>query len=268
MDFYRGIFKEIKEEKALNLKEVSFYEDEYSVLYDNLLCLATFDIDFYHSQAAMVGDSILELACGTGRVGIPLARMGYDVTGIDISEDMLAIYRKKLENEKRRIKSRVHLLQADITKVELEQKFDLIILPATTICLFDEGMLKIIFGFVREHLNEGGRFVFDVMNFNPDDYKRGYGDVHISKWTDEQGVHFCLFQEFLFSELQELVVDIYEETVAQEKTTRCIGYTRKHIVDKQKVTDMLEKNGFAVVKRTTCEDEAGMSIEFFVVGVK
>lgn len=268
MDFYRGIFKEIKEEKALNLNEVNFYEGVYSSLYDNLLCAATFDIDFYHTQAAMTGDSILELACGAGRVGLPLARMGYDVTGIDISEDMLSLYRKKLENEKRRTKSRVHLIQADITKVKLEQKFDLIILPATTICLFDDRMLDSIFDFVCEQLNKGGRFVFDVMNVNPDDYKRGHGEINISKWTDEQGTHFCLFQEFLFRELKELVVDIYEESIEQEKTTRCIGYTRKHIVDKQKVTDMLIEKGFEIVKKTVCEDGAGMIIEFFVAGVR
>ncbi len=57
------------------------------------------DITFYIAQAQKAGGSILELACGTGRITIPLARQGFDVTGLDISEGMLKIAKEKAEME-------------------------------------------------------------------------------------------------------------------------------------------------------------------------
>ena len=40
-------------------------------------------------------DLVCDLACGTGNITIPLAKRGYDMTGVDISEDMLNIAREK-----------------------------------------------------------------------------------------------------------------------------------------------------------------------------
>jgi SAM-dependent methyltransferase len=48
------------------------------------------DIDFYLQLAEVVGDPILELGCGTGRVIVPLAEAGWRVTGLDQSRAMLA----------------------------------------------------------------------------------------------------------------------------------------------------------------------------------
>ncbi len=47
------------------------------------------DIELYLRLAEVVGDPILELGCGTGRVLAPLAKAGFRVTGIDVSRPML-----------------------------------------------------------------------------------------------------------------------------------------------------------------------------------
>jgi len=87
------------------------------------------DIPFYIAQAQKAGGSILELACGTGRITIPLARQGFDVTGLDISEGMLKIAKEKAEME--------HLsctfLHADCRKFSIPRKFNLIFLPFNSI---------------------------------------------------------------------------------------------------------------------------------------
>ena len=44
--------------------------------------------------------NILELACGTGNITIPLAKKNYDIAGIDISDEMLNVARSKAEKEK------------------------------------------------------------------------------------------------------------------------------------------------------------------------
>src|SRR6187401_1868218 len=53
----------------------------------------TEDVPFYLQLARQCGSPVLELACGTGRVLIPLARAGFELHGIDISANMLAVGR-------------------------------------------------------------------------------------------------------------------------------------------------------------------------------
>jgi len=58
------------------------------------------DVDFYLAlakEAVAAGRQVLELACGTGRVAIQLARAGVRVTGLDRSPAMLAVARRKSE---------------------------------------------------------------------------------------------------------------------------------------------------------------------------
>jgi ubiquinone/menaquinone biosynthesis C-methylase UbiE len=54
------------------------------------------DVAFYERIARDTGGRVLELACGTGRITLPLAQAGLRVTGVDRSEAMLAIARHKL----------------------------------------------------------------------------------------------------------------------------------------------------------------------------
>jgi SAM-dependent methyltransferase len=53
------------------------------------------DVEFYLAQAQKTGGPILDLACGTGRVALPLARAGFRVTGVERAPGMLAIARAK-----------------------------------------------------------------------------------------------------------------------------------------------------------------------------
>jgi ubiquinone/menaquinone biosynthesis C-methylase UbiE len=57
------------------------------------------DVDLYRNYAEVVGSPILDLGCGTGRLLVPLARAGHQVTGIDSSPAMLERARERLERE-------------------------------------------------------------------------------------------------------------------------------------------------------------------------
>jgi len=59
----------------------------------------TLDIGFYLDYARNCGSPILELACGTGRVLVPLVEADCEVHGVDISENMLAVCRRKVEKK-------------------------------------------------------------------------------------------------------------------------------------------------------------------------
>ncbi len=96
-----------------------YIEKDFTRFYDWSYGDREEDIPFYVSLARECGSPVLEVACGTGRVLIPLAREGFEVVGLDFSEHMLAIAREKLEKESPEVRSRVSLVQADMREFDL-----------------------------------------------------------------------------------------------------------------------------------------------------
>ena len=72
--------------------------DEYAPFYDweNARTLGRRDVPFWRRVAAQANGPVLELGCGTGRVSIPLAKAGVDLTGIDRSAPMLDRARRRI----------------------------------------------------------------------------------------------------------------------------------------------------------------------------
>lgn len=102
---------------------------------------------------------ILELACGTGNVTIPLAKKGYDVVGVDISEDMLMIAKNKsVENN-----LNIFFIQQNMIDLELEQKFDCVLSMCDGInYIIDMDDLLQVFQNVYDVLEDEGIFIFDI----------------------------------------------------------------------------------------------------------
>lgn len=99
-------------------------------------------------------ESVLEIGCGTGNILHGLLK-NYNVTGVDISEEMLKIAKKKIPKGK-------FYLQ-DIRNFRIEKKFDVILCIYDTInhlTLFNDW--KKTFANVYEHLNDNGIFIFDI----------------------------------------------------------------------------------------------------------
>ncbi|UCC69881.1 MAG: class I SAM-dependent methyltransferase [Armatimonadota bacterium] len=78
---------------------------------------------------------ILEPFCGTGRVLIPLAHDGHELTGLDQAQAMLDRARAKIERLPREVRRRIALAQADVTSEEWPTGFDLLILGGN--CLYE-----------------------------------------------------------------------------------------------------------------------------------
>ncbi len=111
--------------------------------------------------------SVLELACGSGRIGIELLHspQTFQLEGLDINESMLAAYREKLEREPDAVKQRVLLHHGDMCQYNLEHmgRFDLIFLPFNSLGHLHETRQQLdAFRTAYEHLAPGGRFVVDI----------------------------------------------------------------------------------------------------------
>ncbi|MFC1849012.1 class I SAM-dependent methyltransferase [candidate division CSSED10-310 bacterium] len=128
--------------------------------YDSRIEL-TDDIPFWLEQARAYGDPVLELACGTGRISIPLAREGFQVTGLDLSDNMLAEARRKSELENLPLE----WIQGDGRDFDLGKQFNLIFIPFNSLSEFHSRQdLESCFACVWQHLLPQGRFIVDVFN--------------------------------------------------------------------------------------------------------
>lgn len=117
------------------------------------------DISFYLKQAEKYGESILELACGTGRITIPLAKAGFNAVGIDYAEGMLNVAGEKSAKSGLAIE----WVKGDMRNFNLEKKFSLIILAANALChLLTLDDFEACMSAVKNHLTPDGRFVIGV----------------------------------------------------------------------------------------------------------
>ena len=83
------------------------------------------DKDFYLARARQAHGPVLEIGCGTGRVLLPIARAGVDMTGMDASPEMLEICRRRLQSEG--LSSTTIL--ADMRNFQLGSRFALVTIP-------------------------------------------------------------------------------------------------------------------------------------------
>src|SRR6202158_5819594 len=86
------------------------------------------DLPLYLELARLQGGRVLEVACGSGRVLVPLVRSGFDVVGVDTSPHMLDLAQAKLAAEPD-LAGRARLVHADMRDFDLtEQNFDLAVM--------------------------------------------------------------------------------------------------------------------------------------------
>lgn len=123
------------------------------------------DIDYYVDLAEKIGGPVLELGCGTGRVLVPVAQTGCEITGLDPSSAMLDICRKRLKEEDKDLRKRVTLIDGDMRKFNLGQKFSLITTPFRSFQHLEtvKDQLKTLEN-IHHHLKDNGVFVLDLFN--------------------------------------------------------------------------------------------------------
>lgn len=136
---------------------------EFAKIYDKLQDI-DYDsfIDYYEkifNKYDLKPNLVLDLACGTGNITIPLSSRGYDVIGVDLSEEMLDI-----AAEKAREKSLdILFLNQDMTEFELYGTVDAIVCSLDGVnYLTEDGDVEKLFALVKNYLNPNGIFIFDI----------------------------------------------------------------------------------------------------------
>ena len=132
--------------------------DIYDFSYEDF----TEDVEFYENLAQSVDGPLLELGVGSGRVAVPLAEAGYQVTGIDTSGSMLAAAKARLKAAGK-LKGSIELLAGDMTSFDLGRRFAMVFVAANTFqhLLTTEEQLACL-RCAAAHLQPGGIFSMGV----------------------------------------------------------------------------------------------------------
>ncbi|MDQ4129213.1 MAG: class I SAM-dependent methyltransferase [Actinomycetota bacterium] len=116
-------------------------------------------VAFYAALARETGGPVLEIACGTGRVAIPIARQGFAMTGLDVVSGMLERARNKSAELP------IRWIEGDARTFDLGERFRLIYLTGNAFQAFVTNTdQEALLGRVRAHLHDEGLFAFETRN--------------------------------------------------------------------------------------------------------
>jgi SAM-dependent methyltransferase len=206
------------------------------------------DLDMYSNFAELCGGSILELACGSGRVLLPLALEGYEVTGVDTSASMLALARQRLEAAG--VASRCTLVQQDMCTLHLERKFRMAFIALGSFAhLLSRTTQQQALTAVRAHLSTGSTFIVDISNADAR-YMEGLSGhvLHQGTWRRDDGTlltHFVSPASSLERHLLELThfYDVHSQGGTIQRT---LATTHLYLFERSEMELLLEQASFAI----------------------
>lgn len=186
-------------------------------------------------------ETVVDLGCGTGNISIPLAKAGFTVIGVDISQEMLAEAQRKALLEE----ISMPFFCQDMAELELPYQVDCVL----SLCdcmnyLTEDGELSAAFSAIREHLNPKGLFLFDMNTKYK--FKEVLGDNTYAAMTDEA----AYFWENSFDEedqINEYYVNFFIRQENKETYERVEEYHYERAYSLEEVQDCLEKNGFELL---------------------
>lgn len=123
------------------------------------------DHSFYAEELASVNGPVLELACGTGRVLVPMLTSGLEVHGLDASDAMLSMLRAKRDALPVDQAKRLHLHMGDMAQFDLGRKFGMIVIAFRTFqANLNTDAQKRCLSCIRKHLAPGGRVIISLFD--------------------------------------------------------------------------------------------------------
>ena len=123
------------------------------------------DVAFFIDYSRRAGGRTLELGCGTGRVLIPTAAAGCEITGLDLSTHMLDICRDKVSRQPEEIRKRIHIVQGDMTNFDTAEAYSLVTTPFRPFQhLVTVEEQKACLNCVNRHLVPGGLLILDLFH--------------------------------------------------------------------------------------------------------
>jgi SAM-dependent methyltransferase len=154
--------------------------DPIARLYDLWSASVTEDVEFYVEEARASGGPVVELACGTGRIAVPVAKAGIGVIGVDGSSAMLDVAREYANAEG--VAALLDLRHGDLREPPVSERVPLVLIPFRSLLhMTTEADRLQALAAAHELLLPGGRLVFDV--FAPS--REDVDDTH-GRWLERE----------------------------------------------------------------------------------
>jgi len=159
-DFYYDAMHQLRRQNFKQGESIMNIYKEFAKVYDIFMAEVPYNtwadyIDEVLKQNKRDSKLILELGCGTGSITTLMKEKGYDMIGVDISEDMLMIAKDKDEN--------ILYLNQDMREFELFGTVDACICLCDSLnYILEEKEILQIFKLVNNYLNPDGLFIFDI----------------------------------------------------------------------------------------------------------
>lgn len=135
--------------------------EEFARVYDTVMDDSLYDLWFDFSKRHFPKDTkeVMELACGTGILSILFEKAGYQVTGVDLSEEMLTIADQRADEAA----SKIIFAAGDMRELEGEAEYEAITCYSDSLCyMANPTEVKQVFAGVHQLLKTDGVFIFDV----------------------------------------------------------------------------------------------------------
>ena len=157
--------------------------DAVARLYDAWSVSVTEDVEFYVEEALASGGPVVELACGTGRITVPIAQAGIGVIGVDSSPSMLEVARERVGAAG--VDELVDLREGDLRDPPVPERVPLVLIAFRSLLhMTTEADRTRALAAAYELLHRGGRLVFDVFAPSNEDVEATHG-----RWLErEQGI--------------------------------------------------------------------------------
>jgi len=214
------------------------YYDEWNAEIDYSAWADGAEAFFSRYAKGKVGD-ILDLACGTGRMSVELAKRGYEIVGVDRSPEMLDSARRAAERAGKNVSSRVLLLEQEMTDFELYGTVDAALCCLDSVNhLSDRAEVGRCFSLVHNYLNPDGLFLFDVNS------KRKFEKIYADRcYAFEAPGVFCTWENRYSRGRCDFTITLFRE----EKKgiyRRYDGFERERMFSLRVLKDLLEQTGF------------------------
>ncbi len=211
------------------------------------------ELEWHLKYASAASPPMLEYACGSGRLTIPMARAGCRVDGVDRSATMLARLGNRLAVCDKETRERVQLFRADMMAFAPETAYGLIAVPYNSLQYLETSERIAAFFFrVYCFLKPGGRFIFVVRRVTPTDYVEYehviYDWLHSPVVDPETGVSVGSRMTAHFDPtLRQVVSSRTYHIVSPDGNKRVVEMTsRAPIITVSEYVSLLTTAGFAV----------------------
>src|SRR5712691_3790873 len=208
------------------------------------------DLELYRNFAELCGPGgpLLELACGSGRLLIPLAREGYELTGVDSSASMLNLARQNVQRAG--VEARCKLVQQDICTLHLGQKFRMAFVALGSFGhITSRKAQQRALSAIRAHLTAGGLFIIDISNADVRYMENLSGQMlHQGTWQRDDGTILTHFVSPASSTTQHLLelTHFYDQYSQGGPVQRMMMNTLLYLFERNEMELLLGHAGFVI----------------------